>query len=253
VTARGSRGQRRLMSSREPNAYRTTFQAQRPRVAWFSDVICRRLASTDEPLHVLDIGCGTGEQLFDLALRLPRARFVGVDIAPAYVTAAIQRQATHPAGDRLSFQAADYRSFRAPEPFDVVITYSVLQWISGGAELLAYRIAQDATGSGLFVNVMPYRCAYNDVLALVRRGLRAVRTRHLDELVLRTARALHEQSVDRDLIAERLEYAYTLPEVFEDDIASALGARGFQTEHRELAAHASAAQMKHALRVMRRA
>jgi SAM-dependent methyltransferase len=241
------------MSSREPDSPRRTFHAPGPRVAWFSDVICRHLPSLDEPLRVLDIGCGTGDQLFDLASRLPRALFVGVDVARPNIEAAIQRQVVHADGHRVAFEAADYRTFRAAAPFHLVITYSVLQFVPGGTELLASRVSEDVARGGLFVNVMPYRCAYNDALGLVRRGLRAVRSRATDRVLLGAARLLYRRTLDPDLIAERLDYTYAVPNQFDDELARALGARGFQTEHRELAAHASAAQMKHALRVMRRA
>ncbi len=156
-------------------------------------------------MRVLDIGCGTGDQLFDLARRLPRARFVGVDIAPANVAVAMRRKATDPDGERFTFEATDYRAFRAPDPFQVVITYSVLQFVPGGAELLASRIAEDVARGGLFFNVMPYRCAYNQALALVRQGLRAVRTPGIDRLLLGAARALHGGSFDDELMAERVD------------------------------------------------
>jgi SAM-dependent methyltransferase len=240
------------MSSHAPDTSGATFHAPGPRVTWFSDVVCGTLASTDKPLRVLDIGCGTGDQLFDLASRLPHAQLTGVDLAPANMSAARLRKAVHPAGDRCTFEEADYRTFRAATPFDILLTYSVLQFVPGGVALLASRIAEDAAPGALFFNVMPYRCAYNGALGLVRRGLRSIRGPAIDRALFAAARALHGRSFDELLIAERLEYAYAVPRQFDDELTGALEARGFQSVRREVAPHASPAQMKHVLRVMRR-
>ena len=44
-----------------------------------------------ETVRVIDIGCGTGRTLHQLARALPRARLYGVDMSPAYVKRARQR------------------------------------------------------------------------------------------------------------------------------------------------------------------
>jgi SAM-dependent methyltransferase len=240
------------MCSHAADAFRATFHAPGARVTWFSDVVCGSVVSTDAELRVLDIGCGTGDQLFDLAARLPRARLTGVDVSAANITAAGVRCAIHPAGERCTFEQCDYLAFRPAQPFDVLLTHSVLQFVAGGVALVTERIAEDAAPGALFLNVMPYRCPYNDALALMRRALRAVRVPVIDRLVFAAARALHGRSFDELLIAERLEYAYAVPRQFEDDLARTLEARGFQTVRREVAPHASPAQLKHALRIMRR-
>ena len=229
-----------------------TFHAPAPRVAWFSDIIGANVPA-DAPLRILDIGCGAGDQLFDLAARLRRARFVGVDIAPANIAAARQRQSTLPDANRFMFEAVDYRLFRPLEPFDAVISYSVLQFVPGGVTLLASRIAADTSPDGVFINVMPYRCAYNAALSMGRRGFRAVRSAAIDRLLMLVARTVHGHSLDADLLAERLAYAYAVPDQFEDELASALEQFDFRTVRRTPAAHASPAQLKHVLRIMRRA
>ena len=68
-------------------------------------------------LRVLDLGCGTGAQLFDLAAALPRAWLLGVDVADVNIRAARQTVVGHPGKDRLDFVTADYLDYR-DDPFD---------------------------------------------------------------------------------------------------------------------------------------
>jgi SAM-dependent methyltransferase len=246
----GSPGQRPSMPSRELEAFSGTFHAPAGRVRWLSEVICASLADAGRSLRVLEIGCGAGDQLFDLAARLPGSRLVGIDVAAANITAA-QERCPEEDRERIAFERVDYRAYRTAEPFDVLIADSVLQWVPGDADLLASRIADDAAPGALFFNLMPYRCAFNHTLRAVRRGLRFVRGPAVDRALFHAARVLHG-SFDERLLAERVGYAYNVPLQFEDEIARALQARGFQSERREPIAHASPAQMKHLLRVMKR-
>lgn len=234
-----------------PDRPEPTFHAPGPRVRWFSELLCGCVRDPAAPVRVLDAGCGTGDQLFDLAARLPRAQLVGVDVARANVEVARRRQAARADAARFAFHAADYRAFRAAEPFDLVISYSVLHLVPGDTASLAARVADDTAGGGVFANVMPYRCGYNAVLGMVRRILRSVRSRASDRLLLQAARALHATALDDHLLAERIAYAYAVPIRYDEDLARALEARGLRTDRRETVAHASPAQMKHALRVMR--
>ena len=202
-------------------------------------------------MRVLDIGCGTGDQLLDLAPRVPRAELVGVDIVPSNIEIARARGAADPAGSRLTFEAVDYLAFEPPAPFDLLISYSVLQFVPGDVDAIASRIARHTAPGGRVVNVMPYRCAYNHLLGAARRITNTLRSPALDRVILAVARALHRNVMDEAMLAERLVYAYAVPVRFEEDLAEALAQRGFRTERWEPIRQASPGQMKHALRIMR--
>jgi SAM-dependent methyltransferase len=239
------------MSSPPPDQRSCTFHAPAERVRWFSEVICGLLPANTATVRVLDIGCGSGDQLFDLAPRLPRAELVGVDIVRSNVVVARERAATDPSGARLTFTASDYLAFEPAAPFDLLMSYSVLQFVPGDVDDIAARIARHSVPGGCFANVMPYRCGYNRLLAAVRWLLGAVRSPALDRLILGAARALHRDVMDEAMLTERLVYAYAVPVRFEEELAAALARRGFRTERREPIHHASPGQMKHALRIMR--
>jgi SAM-dependent methyltransferase len=67
---------------------------------------------TESPQSVLDIGCGTGRDLADLAKLYPGC--VGVDVNPNMIAYAKKRNPT------LSFYLGDMRSWRLHRTFDVI-------------------------------------------------------------------------------------------------------------------------------------
>lgn len=229
-----------------------TFHALQGRLGWFSDVIVSAVPHVAATPRVLDIGCGTGDQIFDLAGRLPSARFVGVDIDQENIAVAERRRGQSPDAPRIAFHAADYRVFASEDPFDVVISYSALQFVPGGAQALARRVAHDVAPGGIFVNAMPCRCRYNAALGGARWLLRQARSPLTDRMLLTVARLLHGGTMDAALLSERVVYAYETPLQCEDDLAAAAECLGLRTIHRQPVAHASPAQLKHALRIMRR-
>lgn len=229
-----------------------TFHADPRRLAAVTELVLRAVPEPAAPLRVLDIGCGTGDQIFNLATRLPAAQFTGVDIVAANVEAARRRQRQSPHGARMTFVAADYLEFNAPTPFEVAFSFSVLQFVPGGPDALASKIAADLGSGATLINVMPYRCGYNEALTGVRRALRSIRSEALDSVVLRLASLVYRGTIDTGLLAERLPYLYQVPLQFEDDLAQVLERRGVETVDWEPFPHASVAQLKHAARTMRK-
>jgi trans-aconitate methyltransferase len=226
------------------------FHADPRRLAPVSDFIVSAIADRGAALRILDIGCGTGDQIFDLASRLPAALFTGVDVERSNIAVARQRLEQSPDRARITFVAADYREFRAA-PFDVVCSFSALYVVGGGAVTLAERVADDVVPGGVFINIMPCRCLYNQLLAGGRRMLRTIKSPTLDAWLLKAASRVHPD-VEPGLLAERVQYVYVLPLQYEDDVAEQLEQRGFTTVRREAFPHASLAQLKHAGRIMRR-
>jgi trans-aconitate methyltransferase len=230
----------------------TAFHVPEARLRWFSDVIVSTVTDTTAPMSILDIGCGAGDQIFDLAARLPAARFVGVDVADVNIAAAERRRLMNPHAARIRFCKEGYRTFAATEPFDLAFSFSVLQWVPGGVAGLAQRINDDIRPGGVFVNAMPRSCGYNAWLMVVRRLLRTIRSTAADRVLLSIARLLHGKNLDSALLSERISYAYAVPLQWEDDLATPLERCGWSTIRREHLPHASLAQPKHALRIMRR-
>ncbi|MFZ5792718.1 MAG: peptide chain release factor N(5)-glutamine methyltransferase [Pseudomonadota bacterium] len=75
----------------------------------------------DAPLSILDLGCGTGCLLLALLAELPRARGLGVDLAPAAVATAAANAQALGFGARARFLVADWDAGIAGR-FDVVVS-----------------------------------------------------------------------------------------------------------------------------------
>src|ERR1700733_3456817 len=103
----------------DPGAY-LRFGTERARP--FFDLVSQVRA--EAPGFVADLGCGPGNLTAALAARWPAARVLGVDSSPEMIEAA---QAE--AGERLSFELADLRTWQPDQPIDVITCNAVLQWI----------------------------------------------------------------------------------------------------------------------------
>ena len=103
--------------------------------------------------RVVDLGCGTGNRTMLLARAWPTADVLGVDSSPEMIEDATRRAAS--AGDdvRIRFELGDVRSWRSPDPVDVLVTNAVLQWVPGHAELLPHLVDTLAPGGVLGLQV----------------------------------------------------------------------------------------------------
>ena len=104
--------------------------------------------------EVLELGCGTGGHAVVFAEAGLQVR--GVDLSPAMVGRAQARRAAlaPEVAQRLAFECADARSFRAERTFDAVVSlFHVASYQTSLADLLAYLATARAhlRAGGLFV------------------------------------------------------------------------------------------------------
>jgi 2-polyprenyl-3-methyl-5-hydroxy-6-metoxy-1,4-benzoquinol methylase len=202
-------------------------------------------------VRVLDVGCGSGEQLLDFLASFPRAHGVGVDLSAPNIEAARRQAESAGTADRVHFVQADYLELDTGA-FDVITSDSVLQWIPAGGPTVFTKIARDLTDTGIVIATLPMECRYNSALAAARRAAVRLRGPRLDALALVAARALHPRW-DIDLLRQRVEYLYMLPTMYGgDDLRRTCADAGLDWLHWEPLPHASPAQMKHGLLVARR-
>jgi len=228
-----------------------TCSAPDARAGWMRDIVIAH-APHDRPIHVLDVGCGTGALALQLATALPLASVTGVDISPANISVAA-REVDGPARGRIRFERADYLQYDAP-PVDVIVTDTVLHFIPGRREVLWRKLGRDLQSGGVLVCCMAFDCVHNRLLGVMRRGLRLARSAPFDALLLAAARRAHGRQLSDALLRERTEYMYIPPEQFmsagvRDALAPAFGLRAVAEQG---VAAASATQLKQRVTVFRK-
>ena len=62
-------------------------------------------------IRILDLGCGTGSLVFELAAARPDASITGIDVSDANIRVAREQLAHSRHGDRVSFQQGDYLAY----------------------------------------------------------------------------------------------------------------------------------------------
>jgi SAM-dependent methyltransferase len=150
--------------------------------------------------RVLEIGCGTGHELAELAERFPTAEFTGVDISERNI--AVARAHYSP----VQWSTCDYLAFDGGT-FDIIAARSAFQYIRGDDILLAQKLAADVRPSGVIVAELPYDCVWNRCLIVLRRALLRLRFPQADTLLLRIATLLYP-GWSQAALAARLEYFY---------------------------------------------
>lgn len=225
------------------------FGADLKHVHWFGARILRSMDGM-VPRRILDVGCGDGALLIHLAQAMPGASLVGVDLSESNVAAAREAIAVTKERDRIRIIQDNY--LRIDEgTFDLVTASSSLQGIDIDTGGLAEKLARDISTVGRLIHVTPYRCAYNAALNTLRKGLRSMRGRTTDRMILSVAKLLHPDHPGTKL-RERVSYMYLVLRHDEDGLRAALSAYGFRLIASEPAPHTSVGQPKHRFAVLAR-
>jgi SAM-dependent methyltransferase len=190
----------------------TTCSAPADRSERMCDLVMKHVPG-NQPLEVLDVGCGTGSLVFLMARALPHATLVGLDVSAANILAAEAHRTTLDSATavRMRFEQGDYL-VRPATPVDAVTSDGVLHLIPGDTGTLFAKLAADVRPGGALVICMPYDCGYNYAFAMLRRLLRLVRSRALDAIILRIGRVLHGSEMSDEGLRERVPYMYIPPQ-----------------------------------------
>lgn len=97
----------------------------------------------------VDLGCGNGWYLRELAARQPRLRGIGLDGFAANIEQARERAAAAGLGERLSFQVGDLHRFAIDEPVDLIAMNRALHHVWNEKENV-FRILREHLAPGGF-------------------------------------------------------------------------------------------------------
>jgi trans-aconitate 2-methyltransferase len=115
----------------------------------FADLVSRVRA--DDPVIVVDLGCGPANLTVTLLDRWPNARVHGVDSSAEMIA-----EAETLANDRLDFELRDLREWitaTPPESVDVIVSNATLHWIPEHLELLPGLVATLRPGGWLAIQL----------------------------------------------------------------------------------------------------
>ena len=126
----------------DPDRY-LTYADERGRP--FVDLLAR--VAAESPGEVVDLGCGAGNLTGLLAERWPDAHVVGLDSSPEMI------QKARALDQRVDYEVADLRDWRADRPVDVLVSNATLQWVPGHLELLPSLVEAVAPGGWLAFQV----------------------------------------------------------------------------------------------------
>lgn len=150
-----------------------------------------------DPAYVVDLGCGPGQLTAALAERWPSAEVVGIDSSRPMIKQAqlIEHQRSHATG-RLRFELADLRTWRSPQPVDVLVSNATLQWVPdhrarlpsllrglAPAGILAFQVPAAGHPAHQLLHTLAAEDPYAPHTAGVERTYAAEPADYLDDLV----------------------------------------------------------------------
>lgn len=126
------------------------------------DLLARIPAAT--PKTVVDLGCGAGNVTAILAARWPKAKITGLDGSAEMLEKARE------AAPKINFVQADFGTWAAPAPVDVLYSNAALHWLGNHETLFPRLLAQVAPGGSFAVQMpamhdAPLRALQHDVAA----------------------------------------------------------------------------------------
>lgn len=109
------------------------------------------LLSEEPPARVVDLGCGGGELLDEIARRFPAARLSGLDLSPGQVAANRERR------PEIDWEVVDLESPRPLDPalagtFDAVVALEVIEHLADPARFLEQALALARPGGRLVLS-----------------------------------------------------------------------------------------------------
>lgn len=97
----------------------------------------------ENPRRIIDLGCGPGNSTAELRQRWPSSAIVGLDSSREMIDKA---RHGYPPG---TWQVGDASTWQASEPFDLVFSNAMLQWVPDHAHLCPHLFRQVAAGGAL--------------------------------------------------------------------------------------------------------
>jgi release factor glutamine methyltransferase len=126
-------------------------------------------AERNTPLHIADVGTGSGAIAVALAHALPMAHLTALDISPAALAIAQDNARIHNVSDRIHFYESDLLDAVAGESFDMIVSNP--PYVTEN-ELLEPQVRDYEPASALFAGVTGLD-VYEQLIPQARTGLKS--------------------------------------------------------------------------------
>ncbi|MEZ4657874.1 MAG: class I SAM-dependent methyltransferase [Caldilineaceae bacterium] len=113
--------------------------------------IVDRVAEIRQPRRILEVGCGTGQNLLALHRRFPQAQLTGLDLSPDMLTVAGKNLAKRKA--LATFQWGAYGTVPQPEKYDLILFSYALTMFNPGWEAALEQAYADLNAGGIIAVV----------------------------------------------------------------------------------------------------
>lgn len=154
----------------------------------------------------LDIGCGSGTQIFSIAPHFKEFSFTGIDISEPNIYACNEALSNMPDCLRFDFIHDDFIEHKFNGKFILAFSYSVFQLMDASLNDLLKRIWKLLEPNGYLVLSMPYNCQYNKYLNYLRGILGLFRCSLFDRLTVDIAHKLYRKKFSKNFLRERMIY-----------------------------------------------
>ena len=154
----------------------------------------------------LDIGCGSGTQIFSIAPHFKEFSFTGIDISEPNIYACNETLSDMPDCLRFDFIHDDFIEHEFNRKFILAFSYSVFQLINTSIDDLLKRVWELLEPNGYLVLSMPYNCRYNKYLNYFRGISGLFRCNLFDRLAVDIAHVLYRKKFSKNFLRERMIY-----------------------------------------------
>lgn len=154
----------------------------------------------------LDIGCGSGAQIFSIAPHFKEFSFTGIDLSEPNIYACNKTLSNM--SDRLKFDFIhdDFIKHQFNRKFILAFSYSVFQLLDVSIDELLRRVWQLLEPNGYLILSMPYACRYNTYLNYLRGVLGLLRCHLFDRLIVDIAHIMYRKQLSKTFLRERMIY-----------------------------------------------
>lgn len=216
---------------------------------YFTNIILGYLQDSSENM-LLEIGCGDGKQLYELASKTSYIRMTGIDISSKNISNA--QISTQDFKNRVNLFCHDFallNDFKC----NILIADSVIHNIESPTRVIFQKLSDVVCNDGVAIISLPKNCFYNEMLFIARRFFALIKSSWFEEIVCIVGKLLNKNEITKEQLRERIPYIYKVPTlIWNVNTLNQLKLYGFDVIGEFSYPHSSAVQPKHTTVILKK-